>query len=131
MLLRRNMAKDAELLVLRHENAVLRQQLCGLVRYEPADRFWLAALSSRYRAGAGAVSARRSRRGALPTWHRRLMAKSGTATATGHTDHETNDHPKPVNSQRCCTTACALGCCAPVSSTGSSTSTNTRLEPKR
>ena len=45
-LLRRDSAKDAELLVLRHENAVLRRQITGPVRYEPADRFWFAALSS-------------------------------------------------------------------------------------
>ncbi|MFF1569330.1 hypothetical protein ACFVY1_38865 [Streptomyces sp. NPDC058293] len=43
VLLRRDTAKDAELLVLRHENTVLRRQLKGPVRYEPADRFWLAA----------------------------------------------------------------------------------------
>jgi putative transposase len=46
VLLRRDTAKDAELLVLRHENAVLRRQITGQVRYEPADRFWFAALSS-------------------------------------------------------------------------------------
>ncbi|MEV8563554.1 integrase [Streptomyces sp. NPDC051917] len=46
VLLRRDTAKDAELLVLRHENAVLRRQLAGPVRYEPADRFWPTALSS-------------------------------------------------------------------------------------
>lgn len=40
-----NAAKNAELLVLRHENAVLRRQLASPVRYEPADRFWFAALS--------------------------------------------------------------------------------------
>ena len=45
MLPRTEAAKDAELLVLRHENAVLRRQLAGPVRYEPADRFWFAILS--------------------------------------------------------------------------------------
>ena len=39
VLLRRDTVKDAELLVLRYENAVLRRQLKGPVRSEPADRF--------------------------------------------------------------------------------------------
>jgi putative transposase len=44
VLARREVSKDAELLVLRHENAVLRRQI-GRVRYQPADRLWLLALS--------------------------------------------------------------------------------------
>ena len=37
-------AKDAELLVLRHENAVLRRN-ASRIRYEPGDRVWFAALA--------------------------------------------------------------------------------------
>ena len=44
LLARHEASKEAELLVLRHENAVLRRQ-ARRVRYQPADRLWLAALS--------------------------------------------------------------------------------------
>ncbi|MER6409216.1 integrase, partial [Streptomyces viridosporus] len=44
VLLRRDTAKGAEPLVLRHENAVLRRRIAGPVRHEPADRFRCAAL---------------------------------------------------------------------------------------
>src|SRR5258705_3742914 len=73
VLARREVSKDAELLVLRHENAVLRRQ-SGRVRYQPADRLWLAALSRlipRRRWGeVFAVSP-----ATLLAWHRRLVAR--------------------------------------------------------
>jgi putative transposase len=37
LVIRKDLAKDAELLVLRHENSVLRRH-AGRIRYEPADR---------------------------------------------------------------------------------------------
>ncbi len=61
-----------ELLVLRHENTVLRRHLAGPVRYDLEDRFWLAALSGliprhRWRAVFPV------RPGTLLAWHRRLI----------------------------------------------------------
>ena len=44
-LVRSDLSKDAELLVLRRENQVLRRQLSGGLRWDNADRLWLAALS--------------------------------------------------------------------------------------
>jgi hypothetical protein len=45
MLVRSDLSKDAEMLVLRHENQVLRRQLGGRPRWDYADRAWLTALS--------------------------------------------------------------------------------------
>ncbi len=55
LVFRGDRAKDAELLVLRHENALLSRP-AGRVRYEPADRVWFAALARLLPAGAGPTS---------------------------------------------------------------------------
>ncbi|QMU71822.1 integrase core domain-containing protein [Streptacidiphilus sp. P02-A3a] len=74
LLLRREASVEAEVLVLRHENAVLRRQLASPVRYEPADRFWFSALSS-------LIPRQRWARvfpvtpGTLLAWHRKLIAR--------------------------------------------------------
>ncbi len=44
LVFRRDLAKEAELLVLRHENVVLRRH-AGRIRYELADRVWFSALT--------------------------------------------------------------------------------------
>ena len=66
-------AKNAELLVLRHENAVLRRN-AGRVRYDPADRAWFAALTRfiprRRWAEVFPVTP-----ATLLAWHRKLAAR--------------------------------------------------------
>jgi putative transposase len=73
LVFRGDRAKDAELLVLRHENAVLRRN-AGRVRYDPADRAWFAALTgfiprSRWTEVFPVTPA------TLLAWHRRLAAR--------------------------------------------------------
>lgn len=83
-LLRSEAAKDAELLVLRHENAVLRRRLAGPVRYKPADRFWFATLP-------GLVDRRRWSEvfpvtpGTLLAWHHRFVARKWDYSARRRT----------------------------------------------
>jgi transposase InsO family protein len=79
VLTRHDGSNDAELLVLRHENVVLRRQI-GRVRYEPGDRLWLSALSR--------LVPRRRRRevfmvtpATLLAWHRRLAARKWDYTS--------------------------------------------------
>jgi putative transposase len=83
LVFRKDLAKDAELLVLRHENAVLRRH-AGRVRYEPAGRVWFAALAR--------LIPRRRWTDVFPVtpatllaWHRRLAARK----------YETSNRRKP------------------------------------
>ena len=79
VLARRAASKDAELLVLRHENAILRRQI-SRVRYQPADRLWLAALSRLIpRRRWGEVFAVTP--ATLVAWHRRLVARKWDYTS--------------------------------------------------
>ena len=78
VLARREVSKDAELLVLRHENAVLRRQV-GRVCYQPGDRLWLAALSRLIpRQRWGEVFAVTP--ATLLAWHRRLVTRKWNYT---------------------------------------------------
>jgi putative transposase len=70
---RQDQAKNAELLVLRHQNAVLRRH-AGRVRYQPADRAWFTALTrfiprQRWARVFPVTPA------TLLAWHRRLAAR--------------------------------------------------------
>ncbi len=79
MLVRRDLSKDAELLVLRHENATLRRQVAR-VHYRPVDRVWLAALCRfvprRRWAEIFPVTP-----AALMAWHRGLVSRRWDYTA--------------------------------------------------
>jgi putative transposase len=73
LLLRREASTAAELLVLRHENAVLRRNV-SRVRYEPADRLWFAALSGLLpRSCWGQVFPVTP--ATILRWHRRVVAR--------------------------------------------------------
>jgi transposase InsO family protein len=79
VLARREASKDTELLVLRHQKAVLRRQI-SRVRYQPGDRLWLSALSQlipRQRwAEVFAVTP-----ATLLAWHRRLVTRKWDYTS--------------------------------------------------
>jgi hypothetical protein len=80
VLVRSDLSKDAELLVLRHENQVLRRQLRGRLRWDHAGRLWLAALSR-------LVSRRRwpvvfpVTPATILRWHRDLVARKQDYTS--------------------------------------------------
>jgi putative transposase len=73
LVVRGDREKSAELLVLRHENAVLRRN-AGRIRYDPADRAWFATLTRfiprRRWAEVFPVTP-----ATLLAWHRRLAAR--------------------------------------------------------
>jgi putative transposase len=83
LMFRRDQAKDAELLVLWHQNAVLCRN-AGRVRYEPSDRAWFAALAPfiprRQWAGIFPVTP-----ATLLAWHRRLTARKYDTTTRRRT----------------------------------------------
>jgi putative transposase len=79
---RGEVSKDAELLVLRHENAVLRRQ-DRRIRYRPGDRLWLAALARlipRHRWGEVFLVTPAT----LLAWHRRLVTGKWGYTSRRH-----------------------------------------------
>jgi len=95
VLVRSDLSKDAELLVLRHENQVLRRQLSGRLRWDHADGLWLAPLSR-------LVSRRRCPEtfpvtpATILRWHRDLAPASGL-TLTGA---DQDDCPPVLRSRR-------------------------------
>ena len=99
VLVRSDLSKDAEMLVLRHENQVLRRQLTGRLRRDHVDCLWLAALSR-------LVSRRRWSEvfpvtpATILRWHRDLIARKwdyaslALANTTVHRDlGQDADHP--------------------------------------
>ena len=79
MLVRSEVSRDVELLVLRHENQVLRRHLSGRPRWDQVDRFWLTALSR-------LVNRRRWSEifpvtpATILRWHRHLVSRKWTYT---------------------------------------------------
>jgi putative transposase len=91
-LARGDTGREVKLLVLRHENAILRRQV-RRSHYQPADRMWLAALSRR-------LSRRRQAEifpvtpATLMRWHRRLVAPDGTTHTAASRDAR---RPRPAS----------------------------------
>src|SRR5262249_48395977 len=89
LVFRGDRAKTAELLVLRHENAVLRRHV-SRVRYDPADRLWLAALARVLAPGRGGQELSPVTRATL------LAGPRGRAEKKHHTSKQRNPGRPPV-----------------------------------
>jgi transposase InsO family protein len=77
--------KDTEILVLRHQLAVLQRQLGGQrVRFEPADRAWLAALLNTLSGPALTNLRLLVRPDTVLRWHRDLHARRHAARSRPH-----------------------------------------------
>jgi hypothetical protein len=79
VLVRSDLSKDVELLVLRQENQVLRRRLGGRPRWDNADRLWLTALSRLvYRRRWAEIFPIAP--ATILRWHRHLAARKWTYT---------------------------------------------------
>jgi hypothetical protein len=126
VLFRREVSKDAELLVLRHENTVLRRQIVR-VRYGPADRFWFAALSSlipRRRWTAVSQSVRRLCWPGTADW---LPASGTTAPGKNPAGHR----PPQRSKSSCSRWPKMIRCGATAGSRANWSSSATRSRPRR
>jgi len=86
VLVRSDLSKDVELLVLRHENQVLRRQAGGRPRWDHADRLWFTALSRlvnrRWWAEIFPVTP-----ATILRWHRDLVARKWTSETGGSSNN--------------------------------------------
>ena len=80
VLMRRDLSKDAELLVLGHGNAVLRRQVAR-VHDRPVDRVWLAGCPVRFVRRRRWAEIFPVTAATLVAWHRRLVSRKGDYTA--------------------------------------------------
>jgi hypothetical protein len=87
VLVRSDLSKDVELLVLRHENQVLRRQLRGRLRWDQVDRLWLTALSRLVNRGRWSEIFPVTPATIL-RWHRDLVSRKWAFTDRRRVPHE-------------------------------------------
>ncbi|MFI7110312.1 hypothetical protein ACIBK9_28665 [Nonomuraea sp. NPDC050227] len=99
ILVRADLSKDVELLVLRHDNQMLRRELDGRPQWDHADRLWLAALSR--------LVCRHQWTKIFPVtpatilrWHRHLAARKWTFTNSVPADNHIRPGHDPARASR-------------------------------